>query len=522
MSSFLQKHRADVIGILSGFDRLVFRGTVRQIAYVDGMRAFLAANNVLLKEFGKFAEETSSRVKRASLEVAERTGRPVQYLPTPRIRKDELARSIAERDTIDEGLICVLSTVEPLLGFDIFKNREKKKLELVMRQRKCTYLYHYYQHPLFGFMHIRLQTWFPFQVQIWINGREWLARTLDRKNVAYERRDNCFPWIANVERAQRLMNEQLQTYWPGALDLLRFKAHPAHDEIFAPKPVDYYWSVYQSEWATDVMFREHRVLANLYQRLVHQGITHFNCRDVLRFLGKKVPAHGGIHQRFAGEVTSDIKQRPEGIRLKHRVNGNSVKIYDKQGTILRAETTINEPADFKVYRPAEGDEDGRPSWRDMRKGVADLARRADVSQKANDRYLDALAALEDTTPLGELTRDVCRPTTWKRRRVRALHPWSPDDIALLRAVARGESLLNGFRNSDLRTALYGSAGRTAAERRRRSAAVTRKLRLLRAHGLIAKRPRSHRYSLTPKGQRVTSALLAAHQANAESLSKLAA
>ena len=162
MNSFVQKHRADVIGVLSGFDRLVFRGTVRYIAYVDGMRAFLAANHVLLKDFGKFAEQTTTHVKRASLAVAERAGRPVQYVSTPRIRKDELARSIAERDAIDEGLICVLSTVEPLLGFDIFRNAEKKKLELVMRHRKCTHLYHYYMHPFFGFMHIRLQTWFPF------------------------------------------------------------------------------------------------------------------------------------------------------------------------------------------------------------------------------------------------------------------------------------------------------------------------------------------------------------------------
>src|SRR5439155_26664550 len=138
-------------------------------------------------------------------------------------------------------------------------------------------LYHYLEHPVFGFMHIRLQTWFPFQVQVWINGREWLGRTLDRKKISYQRRENCFPWIADVPRAQRLMDEQLQISWPFALDLLRIQAHPAHQEIFAPWPVPYYWSVYQSEWATDVMFRDPKVLAHLYDRLVHQGITRFHC-----------------------------------------------------------------------------------------------------------------------------------------------------------------------------------------------------------------------------------------------------
>lgn len=522
MNTFVQKHASDVIGVLSGFDRLVLRGTARQVAYSDGMMRFLSARGVLLKDFGAFAEEMSTRVKEASLAVAERAGRPVVYLPSSGSRKEHEARAIAERDGIDDGLICVLKTVEPLLGFDIFRNREAKKLQLVMRQRKCLYLYHYFQHPVFGFMHVRLQTWFPFQVQVWINGREWLSRTLDKKKIDYQRRENCFPWIADVPRAQRLMNQQLELSWPFALDLLRQAAHPAHASVFAPWTVDYYWSVYQSEWATDVMFRHRRVLASLYDRLVHQGITRFHCRDVLRFLGKKVTTEGHVDPRFLGEVTSDVKERPEGIRLKHRVDGNSVKLYDKQGTVLRAEATINEPGGFKVYRPAEGDDSGELAWRKMRHGVADLHRRAEVSQAVNDRYLDALASIEDTTPLGELTAALCRPTNWKGRRVRALHPWSPDDLGLLRAVGRGEFLVAGFRNADLRALLFHGTAKDAFEERRRAGVVTRKLRLLRAHGLIAKRPKTHRYVLTSNGHRVISALLAAHRANAESLMHMAA
>lgn len=522
MNSFVQKHRSDVIGVLSGFDRLVVRGTVRPVSYADGMSRFLSVRGILLKDFGAYAEATSNLVKQASLAVAERAGRPVQYLASPKVRKDELAREIAQRDAIDDGLICVLTAVEPMLGFSLHRNREAKKLELRMEQRKCLHLYHYLQHPVFGFMHIRVQTWFPFQVQIWLNGREWLARTLDRKGIAYQRRDNCFPWIADVERAQRLMDEQLAICWPLALDLLRAKAHPAHDQVFASFPLDYYWSVYQSEWATDVMFRDQRTLAELYQRLVHHGITRFGCRDVLRFLGKKLTADGDVRGNFTGEVTSDLKHRPEGIRLKHYVAGNSVKIYDKRGTVLRAETTINAPGGFKVYRTAEGDDDGQLSWRAMRKGVADMTRRTAVSQAVNDRYLDALASCEDTVPLGDLTADLCRPVTWNGRRARALHPWSPDDLDLLRAIGRAEFLLNGFRNADLSQALHGAPPQDHAARRRRSGAVTRRIRLLRAHGLVHKRPKSHRYMVSPKGHRIISALIAAYRADTESLSKLAA
>jgi hypothetical protein len=522
VKTFIQKHAADVIGVLSGFDRLVFRGTARQVGYVEGMRKFLSAKHVLLKDFGSWAEGISKQVKEASLATVTAAGRPVVYLPSARTRKETLARQIAERDRVTDGLICAFTTVEPLRGFDIFRNRAAKKLELVMRERKCLYVYHYLFHPRFGFMHARLQTWFPFQVQVWLNGREWLARELDTAGIGYLRRENCFPMIANVERAQRLMDEQLQMSWPLALDNIRRQVHPAHESVFAPFSVEYYWSVYQSEWATDVMFRNSRVLHRLYDHLVRQGITRFHCHDVLRFLGRSEPAiRHALSARSVAEILSDIKERPEGIRLKHRAGGASVKLYDKQGTVLRVETTINDPDGFKTFRCAEGEVRG-VKWRPMRRGIADLRRRAEVSQAVNNRYLEALATFEDSTPLGELAKTVCRPTTWNKRRVRALHPWSPDDLALLEAVSRGEFLINGFRNRDLRAILFPGATNDPNEMRRRSGRVTRKLRLLRAHGLIAKRPRTNRYALTQKGNLVITALIAAHRANTDSLIKMAA
>lgn len=537
MNSFILKHRADIIGVLSGFDRVMFRGTPRSISYVEGMTLFLASKKILLKDFGDFARKTTERVKEASLAVAHRLRRPIIFLESARARKDELARSIAEKDGIKQGLICVLKATEPMRRFDIRKNRAKKQLELVKRSGRCEYFYHYYLHPVFGFMHIRLETWLPFEVQVWINGREWLSRTLDRRHIAYERRENCFPRLANVERAQRLMDQQTSINWPLALERLRIQVHPLHEQIVAPKHVDYYWSVFQSEWATDVMFRDRRSLSEIYDQLVHQGITRFHCRDVLRFLGRKVPANGNLSPRFTAEVTSDMKQRPEGIRLKHTLGENLVKIYDKHGSVLRVETTINQPNRFKTYRRAEqhrrrsrpkppkpGYRPARPGlrWRPMRKGVADLKSRTDVSQAINNRYLDALASIEDTTSLGELTRDLCRHTTWKGRRARAMHPWSPDDVQLFRAIAQGDFVATGFCNADLRRELYGDAPVSAAQRRRQSATITRKIRLLRAHGLVAKRPHSHRYVLSDKGNRTASALLAAYHASADSLSKIAA
>ena len=164
----------------------------------------------------------------------------------------------------------------------------------------------------------------------------------------------------------------------------------------------------QSEWATDVIFNSPKALAELYPRLLHHGITTFGSRDVLRFLQQKVPAQGGVHGRFAGEVVSDLKSRPEGVRIKHSCGENSVKMYDKQGQVLRVETTIHDANGLKVYRPVADDPGGPSRWQPLRKGIADLHRRCELSQAANERYLEALAAVESATPLEKLSVTMCR------------------------------------------------------------------------------------------------------------------
>ena len=187
---------------------------------------------------------------------------------------------------------------------------------------------------------------------------------------------------------------------------------------------------------------------------------------------------------------------------------------------MRVETTIVHPEHFKVYRPVAGPEP-RLRWQRLRRGVADLWRRAQVSQAANNRYLDALASVTGKTPLREEALAVCRPLKAKGRRYRALNPFSPGDGQLLEAISRGEFMIQGLRNRDLRALLYPRKGDSQQERRR-SARVTRLLALLRAHGLIRKVSGTHRYQVTERGRRIVTALLAARNADVDQLTQLAA
>ncbi|MGH7929544.1 MAG: hypothetical protein ACREQV_17290, partial [Candidatus Binatia bacterium] len=188
---------------------------------------------------------------------------------------------------------------------------------------------------------------------------------------------------------------------------------------------------------------------------------------------------------------------------------------------LRPETTIHDAEDLKVFRTPETRPHAPMAWYPLRRGVADLYRRAQISRAANDRYLTALGAASITTPLAQEAVNVCRPVRRQQRRHRALNPFEAADAQLLAAVNRGEWALKGFRNRDIRALLFGQTN-DKKQQRSQAAKVSRRLALLHAHGLIAKVSRTYRWQVSKKGQRVVTALLAARQADTDKLIRLAA
>jgi hypothetical protein len=184
MKRFLERHRDRITGTLSGFDRMLFRGTLRSITYVKGLEIFLYSQHVRMKDFSQYVVSLSERLVEHAKQLASKAGRPYVYLPSSKDSKEELALQIAERDSIKQGLIVVFACVEPCQSFDLRKDRATKHLKLVAKERKCQHLYFYYLDREFGLMHVRLQSWLPFSIQVCVNGREWLARQMDRAGIS--------------------------------------------------------------------------------------------------------------------------------------------------------------------------------------------------------------------------------------------------------------------------------------------------------------------------------------------------
>jgi hypothetical protein len=390
-NAFVAQHQADVIGVLSGWDRLRLKASLPPLYCPKTMEALLSVKKLLFTDFKAFATGLTERIKAQSLKIAEVARRPFRYLTSCNLRKETLAREIIEQDRLREGLIAVFGCVEPCRTYFLRGNRQTKKLEFKLQSGRCQHFYFYHLHPDFGLMHLRLQSWFPFEVQVCLNGREWLRRQMDRHQMPYAKKENCFTWIGHLAGAQRLMDRQLEINWPDQLDQILRANHPLAAEICQPLGLQYFWTTQESEYATDVMFKSPK----------------------------------------------------------------------------------------------------------------------------------ALAATSGTVPLFQWVDQVCQPVRRDDTRFRALNPWSPQDSALLEAIHRGEFKINGFRNRDLRALLFKPT-QDPGEQKRRSATVSRKLALLRAHGLIKKLSGTHRYVLTEKGSTVTTALLAARQANINELTRIAA
>jgi hypothetical protein len=516
VKSFLSRFHALVYFTLSGFDRLRFCGESRLLNHVGGVNSYMYQNSIQRRDFPKHCEDLTRRLREQSYTQAERDDVPLMHLDSPKIEKDVVALGLARTHNRSSGRIALLTSMEQGMTYRLRKT-EDGFVEPRKETTRCLHLYHYFLHDRFGLCYVRVQTWFPFTIRIGLNGRLWLARELEKRGAPVQRQRNLITAVDDPALAQELLDAQTRADWPALLTELVQPIQPLwsflHDDVRTP----YYWMTEQSEWATDIVFRSADNLAAWYPRWVRHGLETLQCRDVLRYLGKKAP------DQCPGATQIDLRTRVEGSRLKFWYDSNSLKFYNKEGVdhnpiALRLENTINKVSTFKVFRVKEGEDPTAPkSWQQMRKGVADLPRRAEIGQAINNRLAESLATVAEPSPLGQLLQSLGQPVFQDgKRRARPLNPLTGSDGALLRILGNGDFLLQGFRNRDLRLALCNNTA-DAAERRKQSVAITRRLALLHAHGLIVKVPKTHRYQLSAQGKRIVTALLAAHAANVSQL-----
>ncbi len=440
----------------------------------------------------KVAPRWSDRLVAHSKRLAQKCGRPWQFR-TGDVDKDAWAKEQLDLAPVLDGLVGILCVMESCQTFKIGPGKDRPCF--LRRSVPQRVLYYYVVDKELGLMHVRLQTWAPFTCQVYANGHDYVARQLKKKGSAFEQVDNAFVHLGDPAAAQRAADRFAKLPWPKILEWYARQVNPLlHEELAG---MSHYWVVDEAEYATDVRFASKQALAGLFVRLLEFALLTFSPKKIFGYLGRK------WHQRFDGEVQTHYKSvRDPGACVKHFMKRNWLKMYDKLGLLLRVETVINQPEEFKVLRECWHRDGSRSlGWFPMCKGVGNLHHYQHHALACNRRYLEALAAVENPTPGYDELKKLTDPVQYKKRSYAGFNPAREEEARLFAAVLAGDHIAQGFRNKDIRVLLYAERGRDA-ERHRRSAAIGRLIKRLHVRGLVAKVPRSRRWLVTDRGRRV--------------------
>jgi hypothetical protein len=500
MNSFANLLQGALKYTVTGFDRIVFKGTLLNLVRPEGVVKLLRTLGVRHTELKTWLLTQSSDICRNAERIAAEHDLKVEHLNSYKIRKENLVHNEQEVRQISEGLIGIWSCMETGHSYRARFDPGNTMPKLSPYQSLCKHLYFYYDHAEYGFMNIRLQTWLPYNIQICMNGREMLFRSLEKSGIEFTRAGNKLLDIGDVLMAQQFLDAQVNLPWQSILEDFVPLVFPSMENALGPF-YKYYWTLWQSEWATDFICNSPQDAELIMPPLQKHAFLTGTSQRVIKYLGQPLRKDGQPYQNFSSEVISRNSGFYEGSRVRHYVGKNSVKLYVEHNNI-RVESTINDPGMFKVMRHAAGESAEAPKKsRPLRKGIADINMRAKVSGDINKRFMDNMAQMKNTETLNPLLKDIAKRVSQDGRHSRGLNLFGKDrEILAILADPCWE--VNGISNKELRMKLCSINWSNGGTEKQFSAKVSRLFRLLRDHGLLRKQQNRHRYNLTEKGRKI--------------------
>lgn len=493
VSSFVDKFSSLISWDLSCFDRVIFKGHL-PFSYPAAFEKFVDYTLKIRRAdfIEKVAPAWSEQLVDHAKAFAAQSDRLYEYHQGD-IDKDAWAKEQLQQRPLNPGLVGVLCVMETCGTFKLARAEDRPCF--VSKKIPQRVLYYYFWDKDLGLIHVRLQTWAPFTCQIYANGHDYVMQKLTQKGIDFEKVDNAFVRLDDPQEAQRIANRFAKLPWPKILEKYARLVNPLlHKEL---KGLTHYWVADQAEFATDILFNSKHALAGLFARLLSFALLTFSPKKIYQYLGRK------WHERFDGELATSYKtEREPGSCIKHFMKKNWLKMYDKLGLLLRVETVINQPGEFKIYRECQH-RDGTKSmgWFPMCKGVGNLHHYQRHALACNQRYLDALTAVDDPTPGYDDLQKLTEPQRVQGRSYAGFNPARQEEVRLFTAVLAGDHIAKGMRNKDIRLELYGPE-KDKRRRQCQSAAVGRLLKRLHIRGLVKKVPRTRLWRVTEQGRTI--------------------
>ena len=492
MSSLVERYSEQICCTLGCLDRVVLTGTLPGVCHSEGMSLYLHKHEILLKDYPRFMEPLRDELRQHIEAIAAAEGIEIEFIRSvTAFRKEARVQQVLQERKVEAGtvgIVHIFSAMETCSTFRYHYDKPSGRNTLRADTSKCLHYYVYFLHETFGLCYLRIPTWAPFRLQFYANGHNYLALQLKKEAIDFAQLDNTFARITDAKRAQEIADAFPVEALHRELDALVTRLCPYIGRF----ENTYHWSLMQVEYSSDIVFKKQEELAPLYQALVHTAIHAVKPENVATFLGRK------LHGNYEDELGNDFHTRIEGTRIKHHMGAASLKMYDKQGIVLRIETTVNDVSFFKHYRTVEH-RDGSKEQKvaPMKKSIYSLPALTEIMRASNRRYLAFLSELADPTAGVKKVEQLSTPAQLGDRTYRGFNLFAAQDLNLFTTLLRGEVALGVLRNAWLRRHLTGCTGPQ----------VSRMLKRLHVHGLIKKVGKTYRYHLTERGREIAATAL---------------
>lgn len=505
---FIDKYSNDIFGINSNFDRQLISGSIIQLCYLDGLKRVLRAKHILYKDFIQYAKSLAYQLKTNAMKLADIDNAKYIYLPDSKQSNEAIIKSIIVERGNQPGLVAVLGSLETDFGFKTYGNKASQKLELKRKLVKCLHLYFYFIDEDYGLCFFRVQTFFPFKVQVYFNGKEKLALDMGKHNVIYEKQDNCFTWIDDIAKAQELSDKIDSRALHNKLDGWVNKFIPILKRVNPGWELRYHWSIKQIEYATDILFKSESRLTTIFTQILSYCNNTVLPENVMSFLGKKLLG------KQSGRIHTSCKRSYNGFRIKHVCGALSIKIYNKAGSVLRIEVTINNVQEINVFRIVKH-KSGEDTMEKapMEKSIYSLIHVARYSIAAINRYLDFLSCMEDNSLSISKLSELTNRKTVDGRNYTAFNPIKDTETLIFQALMNGALIANGFSSKILKNYLFqifkeqNLLSSSTNNNFWSTSRVSRLLKRLIVFNLIKRIGKSYRYFLTEYGRSILAMFL---------------
>lgn len=461
-------------------DRLYLNGYIPELQMGGQLASFLVAHRgnpipspaLLGKMTTAFKTDVESFVAAQGLQI----------VPFERSqRKDDIAAEHRARTAGGEGVYLVGVAQERAMAFKATKHTGPRPGFVgfeFCRQSVCVNHYYFYLiDDDFGPAFIKIGTYAPFPIKVYLNGHEWAKRQLTKEGIGFEALDNGFFSCEDPQRLQQICDslgpQQIEAFFEKWLSRLPLPLSAAD------RGAGFEWrlSIWQMEVSRTQVFARPARGRQFFEEVIRENIDLGRPERIQLVFDRK------IIKSTPGSFRTRVIQQGVHPSLHVEYKSCHLKQYFKENRALRTETTINDTKDFGIGR-----------------SLGNLPELQQIARTINRRLLDVQRVSQDCTLEPETIEQVTQPTiTQEGQRVPGLRLGHPRTMALLMALILFIHLPQGFSNRSLRVHVADLLGPDA---RYGTSQMTYDLRRLLRKGLIHRRPNSHSYTLTPHGRKV--------------------